>query len=647
MSNTIADNLDRLVTAKGNIADAIDEKGGTVSSDSGFESFPTAIRSIPSGTSIDQMSTDDVDQVEYSSMSTDGMSISPKDLAYISAYVAGNILGDELPSNANLNNYCSLAYEFRSYFYSSAPSGMTGVPSGLTGGFSLKCVHVDVGHFMQILVPYDTSRPRFYIRQVGDSTWSDWKEIADNAYTTAIQNFTIGPDHPSLDLSQNGKTVSFDVVNYKNGVQSSSTTITKYIPYAESGGTSPSTTDQSGVVKLYDKLITRDSGGTGDNTFYDSRAASPLCIFRTMTSASNRGTASDQGFTKLTDTAATSSSASSVVNESVAATPKCVYDSIHNTSNAMPLQTSYSGSDSTTAYTLTPAVLAAAINHHSQLVDFYNDTSSPYTWDSSNKQLKIGLDISYSYISGTVDLDKSSSGRIDIPYGDGTNPGLLKLVSTAQTSSGASGNSDYTAATPLCVYNTFNTHASTSQYGTTQLSSSTSSTSTSLAATPSAVKSAYDLANSAYTAATTSASTSTAGRVQLSTSTSSTSTTMAATPSAVRSAYNLADSAYDLAADAMPSDYFTTVDEVITLPPSSGWTASAGGLYFTDVISESSTFSKILSVTPVTINQIRTTDNLMPVIASGNVVGLRIFSNVNSFKSSSSSITVRIFGIAK
>lgn len=41
------------------------------------------------------------------------------------------------------------------------------------------------------------------------------------------------------------------------------------------------------------------------------------------------------------------------------------------------------------------------------------------------------------------------------------------------------------------------TTASTSVYGVTKLSSSTSSTSSSLAATPSAVKSAYDLANAA------------------------------------------------------------------------------------------------------------------------------------------------------
>ncbi len=78
--------------------------------------------------------------------------------------------------------------------------------------------------------------------------------------------------------------------------------------------------------------------------------------------------------------------------------------------------------------------------------------------------------------------------------------------------------------------------ATTGAAGVVQLSTSTSSTSTTLAATPSAVKSAYD-------AATTPATTSAAGIVQLSTSTSSTSTTLAATPSAVKVAYDAASTA--------------------------------------------------------------------------------------------------------
>ena len=48
MSNTIAENLLRLQTVKQNIADAIIEKGGTISANAGLEEFAAAILSIPS-----------------------------------------------------------------------------------------------------------------------------------------------------------------------------------------------------------------------------------------------------------------------------------------------------------------------------------------------------------------------------------------------------------------------------------------------------------------------------------------------------------------------------------------------------------------------------------------------------------------------
>lgn len=48
-SHTIAENLIRLTTARTNIATAISGKGGTVAAGAGFEDFPTAIGTIPSG----------------------------------------------------------------------------------------------------------------------------------------------------------------------------------------------------------------------------------------------------------------------------------------------------------------------------------------------------------------------------------------------------------------------------------------------------------------------------------------------------------------------------------------------------------------------------------------------------------------------
>ncbi|WP_225103518.1 tail fiber protein, partial [Escherichia coli] len=85
-----------------------------------------------------------------------------------------------------------------------------------------------------------------------------------------------------------------------------------------------------------------------------------------------------------------------------------------------------------------------------------------------------------------------------------------------------------------------------------QLSSATNSNSETLAATPRAVKAAYDLAASKASASHThpwnqitgvpSASLTAKGIVQLSSATNSNSETLAATPRAVKAAYDLANS---------------------------------------------------------------------------------------------------------
>ncbi|EPA4204574.1 tail fiber protein, partial [Escherichia coli] len=84
--------------------------------------------------------------------------------------------------------------------------------------------------------------------------------------------------------------------------------------------------------------------------------------------------------------------------------------------------------------------------------------------------------------------------------------------------------------------------ASLTAKGFTQLSSATNSTSETLAATPKAVKAAYDLANGKYTAQ--DATTARKGLVQLSSVTNSDSETLAATPKAVKTAYDLANGKY-------------------------------------------------------------------------------------------------------
>ncbi|EFA4667289.1 phage tail protein [Escherichia coli] len=119
-----------------------------------------------------------------------------------------------------------------------------------------------------------------------------------------------------------------------------------------------------------------------------------------------------------------------------------------------------------------------------------------------------------------------------------------------QLSSATNSTSETLAATPKAVKAAYDLangkytaqDATTARKGLVQLSSATNSTSETLAATPKAVKAAYDLANGKYTAQ--DATTARKGLVQLSSATNSDSETLAATPKAVKSAYDLANGKY-------------------------------------------------------------------------------------------------------
>ncbi|EEV6097618.1 tail fiber protein [Escherichia coli] len=119
-----------------------------------------------------------------------------------------------------------------------------------------------------------------------------------------------------------------------------------------------------------------------------------------------------------------------------------------------------------------------------------------------------------------------------------------------QLSSATNSTSETLAATPKAVKAAYDLangkytaqDATIARKGLVQLSSATNSTSETLAATPKAVKAAYDLANGKYTAQ--DATTARKGLVQLSSATNSTSETLAATPKAVKAAYDLANGKY-------------------------------------------------------------------------------------------------------
>ncbi|EGL4137178.1 phage tail protein [Escherichia coli] len=119
-----------------------------------------------------------------------------------------------------------------------------------------------------------------------------------------------------------------------------------------------------------------------------------------------------------------------------------------------------------------------------------------------------------------------------------------------QLSSATNSASETLAATPKAIKAAYDLangkytaqDATTARKGLVQLSSATNSTSETLAATPKAVKAAYDLANGKYTAQ--DATTARKGLVQLSSATNSDSETLAATPKAVKVAYDLANGKY-------------------------------------------------------------------------------------------------------
>ncbi|EFH4898282.1 tail fiber protein [Escherichia coli] len=119
-----------------------------------------------------------------------------------------------------------------------------------------------------------------------------------------------------------------------------------------------------------------------------------------------------------------------------------------------------------------------------------------------------------------------------------------------QLSSATNSTSETLAATPKAVKAAYDLangkytaqDASTGRKGLVQLSSAINSESETLAATPKAVKTAYDLANGKYTAQ--DATTARKGLVQLSSATNSDSETLAATPKAVKTAYDLANGKY-------------------------------------------------------------------------------------------------------
>lgn len=143
---------------------------------------------------------------------------------------------------------------------------------------------------------------------------------------------------------------------------------------------------------------------------------------------------------------------------------------------------------------------------------------------------------------GTLNEQQSSSALKTHEQSRNHPDGTTTAKGFVQLSSATNSTSEVLAATPKAVKTAYDlangkftaVDATTAKKGIVQLSSATNSTSEVLAATPKAVKTAYDLANGKFTAV--DATTARKGIVQLSSATDSTSEVLAATPKAVKAA---------------------------------------------------------------------------------------------------------------
>ncbi|WP_435367123.1 tail fiber protein [Escherichia coli] len=231
-----------------------------------------------------------------------------------------------------------------------------------------------------------------------------------------------------------------------------------------------------------------------------------------------------KGFTQL-------SSATNSTSETLAATPKAVKAAYDLAAGKAPVSHTHPWSQIT-------GVPAASLTAKGTVQLSSATDSQSETEAATPKAVKIAYDL--------------ARGKYTAQDATTTRKGIVQLSSATNSTS------ETLAATPKAVKAAYDlaagkapvshTHpwsqitgvpaASLTAKGTVQLSSATDSQSETEAATPKAVKIAYDLARGKYTAQ--DATTTRKGIVQLSSATNSTSETLAATPKAVKAAYDLA-----------------------------------------------------------------------------------------------------------
>ncbi len=336
-------------------------------------------------------------------------------------------------------------------------------------------------------------------------------------------------------------------------------------------------------------------------------AASSLAVKKAYDLAKSKYTAQDasttqKGLVQL-------SSAINSTSETLAATPKAVkaaYDLARGKYTAQDATTTRKGivqlssainSTSETLAATPKAVKAAydlangkytaqdATTTQKGIVQLSSDTNSTSeTLAATPKAVKAAYDLA---------AGKAPSSHTH-PWNQitGVPTASLTAKGITQLSSATNSTSEVLAATPKAVKAAYDLargkytaqDATTTRKGIVQLSSAINSTSETLAATPKAVKAAYDLANGKYTAQ--DATTTQKGIVQLSSDTNSTSETLAATPKAVKAAY-------DLAAGKAPSSHTHPWNQITGVP-----TASLTAKGITQLSSATNSTSEVLAATP-------------------------------------------------
>ncbi|HGC1006583.1 TPA: tail fiber protein [Escherichia coli] len=269
-------------------------------------------------------------------------------------------------------------------------------------------------------------------------------------------------------------------------------------------------------------------------------------------------TLTEKGFTQL-------SSATNSTSETLAATPKAV-------KAAYDLAASKASASHTHPWNQITGVPSASLTAKGtvQLSSATNSTSE--TLAATPKAVKAAYDLA----AGKAPASHTHPWN----QITGVPSASLTAKGTVQLSSATNSESETEAATPKAVKALHDMvtskytgqDATTARKGIVQLSSATNSNSETLAATPRAVKAAYDLAASKASASHThpwnqitgvpSASLTAKGTVQLSSATNSNSETLAATPRAVKAAY-------DLAARKAPASHTHPWNQITGVPSAS------------------------------------------------------------------------------